>query len=93
MNEFTDGDDAGTELLRIDQATEDHQRARLDRVKRRRDQQAVERALAAVTAAAADGSINLMPSLIDAVDAYATEEEISGAMEQVFGTYVEAAVV
>ena len=93
MNEFTDGDDAGTELLRIEQATEDHQRSRLDSVKHERDQRAVDDALAAVTAAAADSTVNLMPSLIDAVRVYATEEEIAGAMEQVFGTYVEAAVV
>ncbi len=93
VNEFTDGDDAGTELLRIEQATEDHQRSRLDSVKHERDQRAVDDALAAVTAAAADSTVNLMPSLIDAVRVYATEEEIAGAMEQVFGTYVEAAVV
>ncbi len=62
-------------------------------MKHERDQRAVDDALAAVTAAAADSTVNLMPSLIDAVRVYATEEEIAGAMEQVFGTYVEAAVV
>ena len=34
-----------------------------------------------------------MPPLIDAVRAYATEGEIVGALEAVFGTYVEKIVV
>ena len=34
-----------------------------------------------------------MPVIIDAVKTYATEEEIANAMEQVFGTYVERAIV
>ncbi|MEZ5168063.1 MAG: methylmalonyl-CoA mutase family protein [Acidimicrobiales bacterium] len=94
VNEFTDGADAtDANLLRIDQATEDYQRKRLDTVKRDRSQEAVDAALAAITAAAADPEINLMPSIIDAVRAYATEEEIARAMERVFGTYVETAIV
>ena len=36
---------------------------------------------------------NLMPALIDAVRAYATEGEIVGALEAVFGTYIERIVV
>jgi methylmalonyl-CoA mutase, N-terminal domain len=46
-----------------------------------------------VTADAADPSVNLMPAFIDAVKAYATEEEIVHALERVFGTYVETTVV
>jgi methylmalonyl-CoA mutase N-terminal domain/subunit len=94
VNAFTDGgDDDTADLLRIEQATEDHQRARLDQVKRARDQGTVDHALARLTADAADPTINLMPAIIDAVRAYATEEEIATAMEQVFGTHVEAAIV
>ena len=40
-----------------------------------------------------DPTVNLMPSIIDAVRVYATEEEIAMAMETVFGTYVETAIV
>ena len=93
VNDFTDGDEGQANLLRIDQATEDYQRKRLDSVKRERSQEAVDTALARVTADAADPTVNLMPTIIDAVRAYATEEEIGTAMEQVFGTYVEAAIV
>jgi len=46
-----------------------------------------------LTADARDSTVNLMPSIIEAVRAYATEEEIAMAMEQVFGTYVEQAIV
>ena len=94
VNAFTDGaDDTDPNLLRIDHATEEYQRKRLDAVKRDRDQEAVDTALARITAVAADPTVNLMPSLIEAVRVYATEEEIAMAMEIVFGTYVEPAIV
>ncbi len=94
VNDFTDGaEDSGTTLLRIDQSTEDLQRKRLADVKRSRDSVAVDAALARVTDDATDPSINLMPAIIDAVRAYATEEEIADAMRVVFGTHVEKAIV
>ncbi len=94
VNAFTEGDaDSDSNLLRIDQATEDLQRKRLNEVKSRRDQSVVDSALAAITADAADSSTNLMPSIIDAVKTYATEEEIADAMRKVFGDYTERAVV
>jgi methylmalonyl-CoA mutase N-terminal domain/subunit len=94
VNEFTDGDeDTDPNLLRIDHTTEDYQRKRLDGVKKDRSQEAVDTALATVIAAAEDPTVNLMPPIIEAVQAYATEEEISMAMETVFGTYVETAVI
>jgi methylmalonyl-CoA mutase N-terminal domain/subunit len=42
--------------------------------------------------AAAAGKENLMPRLIDAVKAYATVGEISGALKEVFGEYKEPAL-
>jgi methylmalonyl-CoA mutase N-terminal domain/subunit len=94
VNSFTDGDDdTDPNLLRIDHATEEYQRKRLADVKKDRSQEAVDDALARITADAGDPTINLMPSIIDAVKVYATEEEIAMAMETVFGTYVETAIV
>jgi methylmalonyl-CoA mutase N-terminal domain/subunit len=94
VNAFTDGDeDTDPNLLRIDHATEEYQRKRLDAVKKDRSQEAVDTALAAITTDAADPTVNLMPSIIEAVKVYATEEEIAMAMETVFGTYVETAIV
>jgi methylmalonyl-CoA mutase N-terminal domain/subunit len=94
VNEFTDGnEDDETNLLRIDHSVEELQRKRLEAVKQERDSAAVEASLAAIRTAAADPTVNLMPPIIDAVKTYATEEEISNAMRDVFGTYVEQAIV
>jgi len=94
VNRFTEGageDELNT--LRISAEVEELQRKRLDSVKQARDSAAVERALAAVTAAARQADANLMPPVIEAVRAYATLEEITMALESVFGTYVEHAIV
>ena len=37
--------------------------------------------------------MNLMPSIIDAVQAHCTEGEIVHALEDVFGTYTEPVIV
>ena len=94
VNEFTEGDNPeARNLLRIGSETEEYQLKRLQDVKSRRDQSKVDEALAAITAVASDPTQNLMPAIISAVKTYATEEEISGAMEKVFGTYVERAII
>ena len=93
VNAFTEGDDSEPNLLRIDQDTEDYQRKRLETVKQDRDSNTVAAALAEITRVAKEPTTNLMPPIIDAVKAYATEEEIVMAMEEVFGTYVETAIV
>ncbi len=94
LNEFTDGNDEDeTNLLRIDHSVEELQRKRLEAVKQERNSAAVEASLAAIRNAAEDPTVNLMPPIIDAVKTYATEEEISNAMRNVFGTYVEQAIV
>ncbi|MGB1504146.1 MAG: acyl-CoA mutase large subunit family protein [Acidimicrobiales bacterium] len=94
VNDFVEGnEDDETNLLRIDATTEELQRKRLEAVKHERDSVAVEAALASLRRAAEDASVNLMPPLIDAVKTYATEEEISNAMRDVFGSYVEQAIV
>ena len=94
VNAFSEGDDDSEQnLLRIDQATEDDQLKRLDAVKRSRNQEAVDGVLSQIRADAAEPTVNLMPAIIAAVRTYATEEEIAMALESVFGTYVEKAIV
>ena len=94
VNDFTEGNnDDETNLLRVDPSTEEYQRKRLAAAKQDRDTDAVHRTLRQVTADARDPTVNLMPSIIDATRAYATEEEIAWAMEIVFGRYVEQAIV
>ncbi len=94
VNAFTDGDDPESRrLLRIGQDTEDLQRKRLAAVKQGRDATAVAVALARVAADAAEPTTNLMPALLDAVRARATLGEVVDALEGVFGTWLETAVV
>jgi methylmalonyl-CoA mutase N-terminal domain/subunit len=61
---------------------------RLQRIRRERDNDAAVAALGEVTAAA-EGKKNVMPSVMDAVEAYATVGEICGALKQVLGAYRE----
>ena len=93
VNAFTDGDEGEGNLMRIDQATEDLQLKRLAAVRQARNDEAVRRSLQAVKAAAEDPATNLMPPMIEAVRAYATEGELCDAMAEVFGRYVEQAIV
>jgi len=64
------------------------QLARLERVRRERDADQVSALLGKVKDAAATG-INVMPNIIDAVEAYATVGEVCGVLMEVFGTYQE----
>ncbi|HUW04152.1 MAG TPA: methylmalonyl-CoA mutase family protein [Acidimicrobiales bacterium] len=91
VNEFTEGSDDKVPILQIGPEVEEYQLKRLERVKGDRNQRAVDAALDAVVSDAQAPDVNLMPALIDAVRAYATEGEIVAALEGVFGTHVEAA--
>jgi methylmalonyl-CoA mutase, N-terminal domain len=62
--------------------------ARLHRVRSERDSAAVERLLGRVRNAAKN-QVNVMPPIIDAVEAYATVGEVCGALKDVYGTYQE----
>ena len=93
VNAFTEGDDGEKNLLRIEQDTEDLQLKRLAAVKQQRGDAAVRSTLEAVRRAAHEPEANLMPPVIDAVKAYATEGEICDALADVFGRYTEPAIV
>jgi methylmalonyl-CoA mutase N-terminal domain/subunit len=91
---FTEGnDEAQMSLLRITGEDETRQRTRLDEVRADRDQAAVKAALQRVRTEAADPEVNLMPSLIDAVQVYASLGELMGAMGEVFGRHVEVPTI
>jgi methylmalonyl-CoA mutase N-terminal domain/subunit len=91
VNAFTEGHDGELEILRIDPALERKQIERVKAVRGRRDSGAVERTLAELRTAAA-GRSNLMPLLLDAARAHATEGEIVQALQQVWGDYREQPV-
>ena len=77
-------------LQTIDPAETSRQLDRLARVKRERDGGAVGAALARLEAAAR-GSDNTMPAILEAVEAYATLGEISDKLRAVFGEQREFA--
>jgi methylmalonyl-CoA mutase N-terminal domain/subunit len=78
-------------ILRIDPGLERKQIERLRATRAARDSAAVERALAELKQEAASER-NLMPAIIEAARARATEGEMVGAMQEVFGTYTESPV-
>ena len=86
VNEYTSGDVAPSDILKVNPEIEEKQRMRLAKVRAERDAAAASAALARVEAAARDET-NLMPPIIDAVRAYATLGEIADAMRRVFGEY------
>jgi methylmalonyl-CoA mutase N-terminal domain/subunit len=92
INAYTEGDDSGPDILRIDPAFEVEQVDRLRTVREQRDSPAVARTLDALTEAARDPGHNLMPLLIEAARANVTEGEMVSALQTVFGSYREAPV-
>ncbi len=91
VNRYTDGDDDEWPILRIDPALERKQIDRVLGVRAARAGDAVERALSDLRAAAA-GDANLMPPLVAAARAHATEGEIVRALQDVWGAYTETPV-
>ena len=92
VNDFTVDEEVPIDILRIDPKLESEQVARVGEVRRKRDQARCSNALSSLRKAAA-GTDNLMPYILEAVRAYATEGEIMNTMIQVFGIYTERAVV
>ncbi len=90
VNDFLEGnDDEDLATLKITHEDERRQIARLEEVRRQRDDELVRRSLARVAKDAADPSVNLMPALIEAAKAYASVGEMMGTLVGVFGRYVE----
>jgi methylmalonyl-CoA mutase N-terminal domain/subunit len=79
------------DLLKIGGEIERGQAEAVQAVRAERDTAAVEAALAELKRACSDSEINVMPPLIDAVNALATEGEIVDAMVAVYGRYTERA--
>ncbi|MCX7670272.1 MAG: methylmalonyl-CoA mutase family protein [Anaerolineae bacterium] len=88
VNRFqTDASTPPGDLLKIDEAAQAGQIARLRDRRARRDADAVADALARLRAAAQDPAAPLMPRFIEAVETYATLGEICNTLRQVFGEY------
>jgi methylmalonyl-CoA mutase, N-terminal domain len=86
VNKFREEHEPEPEVFVVPEDTEHKQIEAIRMVKRSRSERKVREALAAVQGAAQTND-NLMPSILEAVRAYATTGEICQRLEQVFGEY------
>jgi len=92
VNEFVDEELKMENILKVDPEVEEKQKARLKKLKERRDNGKVKKALQNIKKAATSDE-NLMPYFIEAVKVYATVGEISDALREVFGEYTESITI
>ena len=92
VNDYVIDEPIEVPILEMDPEGEKRQFERLDRVRRERDGRVAVRSLKELESACRDGQ-NVMPLLIDAVNAYCTLGEMCDVMRGVFGVYQEDAVV
>jgi methylmalonyl-CoA mutase N-terminal domain/subunit len=87
LNTDLDAADAPVDTFELPAGTLQRQRARLEEVRRRRDPQAIEAALRGIEAACRENR-NVMPAVIDAVDAEATLGEMGRTFRDTLGRWV-----
>lgn len=92
VNRFTIQNEPQPELLRIKEEVEIAQRKALAEMKTKRDSAKIQEALKALEAAAR-GTDNLMPPILQAVKTYATLGEIADVLRGVFGVHRETVVL
>jgi methylmalonyl-CoA mutase, N-terminal domain len=92
VNDYVQTDGAPIETLYIDESAAEAQLAKLERLQKTRNADAVNRSLDALRAAART-TANLMPPILDAVRAYATVGEMCNALREVWGEYEEVPVI
>jgi methylmalonyl-CoA mutase N-terminal domain/subunit len=90
VNDYASDEVPAIPILGMDPQGYERQVARLCRVRAERDNGAVSAALTRLADAARE-QVNLMPPILEAVNAYATLGEITGVFRDVFGEYQEPA--
>jgi methylmalonyl-CoA mutase N-terminal domain/subunit len=88
VNAYTVAEDPEPDVLSVDEDVQARQRERLAAVKDRRDDDAVESALAALRGAVT-AEANVLPPLVEAVKVHATMGELMAVFEAEYGTYRE----
>ncbi|WP_152945799.1 acyl-CoA mutase large subunit family protein [Desulfofundulus thermobenzoicus] len=89
VNEFVNPDEQlEIEILKIDPEVEKEQVARVQKLRRERDNIRVQETLEALRKAC-QGTENVIPYILECVRAYATEGEMIQVMREVFGEYRE----
>ncbi|MEZ5417918.1 MAG: methylmalonyl-CoA mutase family protein [Vicinamibacterales bacterium] len=92
VNDFVQENEPPIEILYIDDSAAETQLARLEALRRTRDNAAVRRTLDALKAAAA-GTANTMEPMMDCVRAYATVGEMCDALRDVWGEWEESPII
>jgi methylmalonyl-CoA mutase N-terminal domain/subunit len=95
VNDFVQTDEPPIQILYIDEKASDIQLAKLESLRKTRDNDRVRRALEALqqTARSPASSDNLMPRILDAVRVYATVGEMCDALREVWGEYEEVPII
>jgi methylmalonyl-CoA mutase N-terminal domain/subunit len=91
VNRFTDDDEEPAEITTLDPELQRRQFERLDRVRSKRDQDVVDKALDSLEDTAR-GEGNLLFPMREALAAYATLGEVSDKLRKVFGEYEPSAI-
>jgi methylmalonyl-CoA mutase N-terminal domain/subunit len=91
INKYATGEASSIEVFQVDPGLEAQQVQRVQRVRQGRDQAPWKAALEAVERAA-QGTDNLVPPIIAAVEAQATVGEIADTLRSVFGEYREVSL-
>lgn len=86
VNQFRNDSEIDIPILKINESIRQEQIKNLQTLKNNRDHQKVAGCLLAIKTAAKEGT-NLMPPVIEAVEAFCTLGEISDALRTVFGEY------
>ncbi|HEU5237534.1 MAG TPA: methylmalonyl-CoA mutase family protein [Pyrinomonadaceae bacterium] len=92
INRFQSDENAKIKTLRVDPSVEEAQVARVRALRERRDSTIAEAALVRLEESAR-GSENVLPRILECVEAYATVGEISNRLRRVWGEYREAVTV
>ena len=92
VNKFESEDERPVKTLRIDPSIEREQVERVRALRARRDALATESALVKLESAAR-GTENVLPRILDCVEAFATVGEISNRLRSVWGEYRESVTV
>jgi methylmalonyl-CoA mutase, N-terminal domain len=88
VNDFLSMENVKPDVMKIDQSIREKQIEKLHRLKKKRDKGKVVSSLHALSASSKSKE-NLMPYILDAVEAYATVGEISDVLRSEWGEYKE----
>ena len=93
VNKYAEENEPPIKILRISKKAQLSQRKRLSDVLASRDQDKVRNSLERLENAMKDDTTNLMPYMIEAVESYATIEEISNIGRRLYGGWKEPVIV